>query len=214
MEKYFREPHNTLTHLTGLILAVIGSILLWLRAAQDPHPMALPGALVFAAGLMGLYFASSYYHGKFAPEPVLIRLRKLDHVMIFFLIAASYTPICLMVLPAPLGRNLLGVIWILAIAGMIVKMFFINVPRWVSTGLYLFLGWASVAVIKPLYQLLPKPGFGLLVAGGLFYTVGAVIYGSKSKALKIGPYGYHEIFHLFILAGSLSHYILVYYFIY
>jgi hemolysin III len=214
MNKYFREPWNTLTHLMGLILSILGGAALLIRAVAHPHPLAILSAAVFSIGLAGLYFASSYYHGKYATEPVLIRLRKLDHVMIFFLIAATYTPVCLMVLPWKTGTLLLSIVWLLAASGMILKMFFINVPRWVSTGLYLFLGWVSVAVIQPLYQLLPGPGFFLLVAGGVFYTVGAVIYGMKNPNHRIGPFGHHEIFHWLILAGSLSHYIMVYFFIY
>jgi len=164
---------------------------------------------VFSLGLMGLYFASSLYHCKVAGEKVITRLRKLDHVMIFVLIAATYTPVCLITLKGITGYTLLAVIWTLALAGMIVKMFFINVPRWVSTGLYLFLGWASVSVIKPLASQLPTAGMSLLVAGGLFYTIGAVIYGTKSTKIKFGPFGFHEIFHLFILMGSLAHYLMV-----
>lgn len=210
MKSTFREPLNTWTHLIGLGLTIIGFILLVIRASSNPHLLSLPSVFIFSLGLMGLYAASSYYHGKNTTEAVLIRLRKLDHVMIYFLIAATYTPICLLVLPEKTGHLLLGVIWILALAGMVMKMFFINVPRWVSTGLYLFLGWASVSVIRPLHALLPSIGFLLLVAGGLFYTVGAVIYGRKNPKMQLGPFGYHEIFHLFILAGSLSHYLMVF----
>lgn len=210
MKNFFREPLNTWTHLAGLLLTVIGFILLLLRALDNTHPMSIISTVVFSFGLMGLYAASSYYHGKKAREAVLIRLRKLDHVMIYFLIAATYTPVCLMVLPSSVGHLLLGVVWVLALLGMVMKLFFINVPRWVSTAFYLFLGWASISVVKPLHELLSATGFAMLVAGGLFYTVGAVIYGQKNPKLRLGPFGYHEIFHLFILAGSFSHYLMVF----
>lgn len=210
MKISFREPLNTLTHLIGLILSLVGFFFLYPLAKNHANDWAILSIWVFSLGLAGLYFASTYYHGKMASDEVLVKLRKLDHVMIFFLIAATYTPVCLLVLPPQLGMKLLGVIWVLALSGMILKMFFINTPRWLSTGLYLFLGWASVSVIKPLFIRLSGLEFSLLVLGGLFYTVGAVIYGRKNPKLRVGAFGYHEIFHLFILAGSLSHYLMVY----
>jgi hemolysin III len=204
-----REPLNTLTHFIGFVLSVIGFAYLLTRSILEGNATYIISSTVFSLGLMGLYFSSSLYHCKVAGEKVLTRLRKLDHVMIFALIAATYTPVCLITLKGITGYTLLAVIWTLALAGMIVKMFFINVPRWVSTGLYLFLGWASVSVIKPLAAQLPTAGMSLLVAGGLFYTVGAIIYGTKSQKIRLGPFGFHEIFHLFILMGSLSHYLMV-----
>ncbi|MBF7096962.1 PAQR family membrane homeostasis protein TrhA [Alkalibacter mobilis] len=209
MKIIIREPINTITHFAGFVLSIIGFIYLMIKSIMDFNSLNILSTVIFSAGLIGLYFASFYYHGKIAEEKILVRLRKLDHVMIFFLIAATYTPVCLITLQGQIGYILLGIIWGLAIVGMIIKMFFINVPRWISTGLYLFLGWASISVIKPLFSKMPLPGFLLLVAGGLFYTFGAIIYGTKSEKIRVANFGYHEIFHIFILLGSLSHYLMV-----
>ena len=210
MSHFIREPINSLTHLAGLLLSVAGMILLLARALEEPTAAGLTGALVFSLGLIGLYSASTVYHWAKASPPVIARLRTLDHIMIYILIAATYTPICLLALNQLTGGVLLGVIWTLTLTGIILKLVWTSAPRWLYTGLYLGLGWAAITVIYPLIQALPAMAIVLMVSGGLSYTVGAVIYGLKPRRLRVGPFGFHEIFHLFILAGSLLHFLMVY----
>lgn len=205
----FREPLNTWTHFIGIILAALGlTVMVW-RAALKHNPSLITGAIVFGISMILLYTASTVYHGFNGPKDIILRLRKLDHAMIFVLIAGTYTPICLTVLKGWLGYGLLIGVWSLAIIGIVTKVIFINMPRWLSAGMYLFLGWLSVAFIYPLFKALPISGFIWLCLGGVFYTVGAVIYAIKSDKLKIGAFGFHEIFHLFILLGTLSHFIMI-----
>ncbi len=210
MNHFIREPINSLTHLAGLLLSVAGMILLLVRALEEPTAAGLTGALVFSLGLIGLYSASTIYHWAKASPRVIARLRTLDHIMIYILIAATYTPICLLALNQLTGGVLLGVIWTLTLTGIILKLVWTSAPRWLYTGLYLGLGWAAITVIYPLIQALPAMAIVLMVSGGLSYTVGAVIYGLKPRRLRVGPFGFHEIFHLFILAGSLLHFLMVY----
>lgn len=204
-----REPLNTLTHFIGIILSVAALITLIVTSIMKKSPVSLAGGIVFGISLILLYSASTIYHGYNGSEKVILRLKKLDHAMIFVLIAGTYTPICLIALRGPLGYGLLIGIWSLALIGMVTKVIFIHMPRWLSAGMYLFMGWISVAFIYPLSKTLPTNGFLWLIIGGLFYTVGAIFYATKSEKIKLGNFGFHEIFHLFILAGSAAHFILI-----
>lgn len=208
-----REPLNSLTHLAGLLLALLGGALLSLRIESFLSVEGL-SALVFILGLILLYGASSLYHGYMGSEKNIKRLQVLDHSMIYVLIAATYTPICLVTLASTLGYVLLSAIWLGGLVGIILRISGVSVPRWVYTGVYLLLGWAAVFAVYPLYQALPLMSLVLLIGGGISYTIGAVIYGRKSSRLKLGPLGFHEIFHLFILLGSLLHFLMIYLYVY
>ena len=159
-----------------------------------------------------LYGASATYHSlNLSGRPLRI-FRKIDHMMIFILIAGSYTPICLTVLGGKLGYTLLAVIWGLALFGMILKACWITCPKWFSSVIYIAMGWACVAVFGPLLQVLPTAAFLWLLAGGIIYTIGGVIYALKLPLFneKHAFFGSHEIFHLFVMAGSFCHFIFMY----
>lgn len=204
-----REPINTLTHLIGALLALLALIIMVSNALVKNNMTYLVGGIIFGLSMIFLYTASTVYHGvKSTPSTIKV-LRKLDHAMIFVLIAGTYTPICLTVLKGTLGNILLILIWSLAIGGTVSKLLFINMPRWLSAGMYLFLGWLSLFFIVPIYKALPFEGFLWLVIGGVLYTVGSIFYASKSEKIKIAGFGFHEIFHLFIMAGSFSHFVLI-----
>ncbi|MBS7527212.1 hemolysin III family protein [Fusibacter paucivorans] len=204
-----REPINMWTHFAGIILAAIGlTVMVW-RAVLKHNPSLITGVVVFGVSMILLYTASTVYHGFNGKKEIILRLRKLDHAMIFVLIAGTYTPICLTALKGKLGYGLLIAVWSLAIIGIVTKVIFINMPRWLSAGMYLFLGWLSIAFIYPIFKAMPVPGFVWLCLGGVFYTVGSIIYAIKSDKLRIGAFGFHEIFHLFILLGTISHFIMV-----
>lgn len=208
-----REPINSLTHLTGLVLSILGLILLLISTINNYNPIYLISAIIFSLGLVGLYSASTIYHWAVASFKQLEILRKIDHIMIYFLIAATYTPICLISLNGKLGIILLSIVWSLAILGIILKFLWFNAPRWLYTSFYLILGWIAVFFIYPMTKVLPMGAILLLVAGGIMYTIGAVIYGLKSNKIKIWKFGFHEIFHVFIILGSVFHYIMIYEFV-
>jgi hemolysin III len=193
----------------GTLLSIAGLITMIVTAALNENLISIIGGAIFGISMILLYTASTVYHGYNGTDSVILKLKKVDHAMIFVLIAGTYTPICMVALGGALGYGLLAGIWTLAIIGMVAKIKFIHMPRVLSAGIYVFLGWISVAFIHPLSEALSFGGFFWLIAGGLFYTIGAIFYATKSEKIKIGVFGFHEIFHLFILAGSLAHFILI-----
>lgn len=207
--QHIREPINSLTHLFGMMMALIALPFVLMKSITPIQYIAM---IIFILGLVGLYGTSALYHGiKRAPH-ILAKWRKADHMMIYILIAATYTPICLITLKGPIGYSLLATIWGLSFAGIILKIFWLNMPRKLYTALYVILGWAAIFAIYPIYQAVGLIATLLLVFGGIAYTVGAVIYARKSK-FTLGPFGFHEIFHLFILLGSALHFIMIYFYV-
>lgn len=204
-----KEPTNTLTHLSGAILSLVGLCFMLYKAIYIGKGIYIAGALVFGISLIALYSASAVYHWVPGSEKVTAILRKVDHAMIYVLIAGTYTPICLITLKGFMGIALLSGVWALALIGIVLKLVWMNAPRWLYTGCYLFLGWIAVFFIWPIYKSMPIAGFVCLLLGGLMYTVGSLIYAKKSPRLKIAMFGFHEIFHVFILAGSVMHYVMV-----
>lgn len=198
-----REPVNGASHLLGLLLASGGTLLL-LRMARDPEQVT--AFSVYGATLIFLYGASTLYHSLPLAERPLRALRTLDHIAIYFLIAGTYTPIALITLDSRLGLVLLGVVWLVAAAGIPFKMFFLDAPVWLSTGSYLAMGYLALVVAIPLTRAVSIGGLMWLVAGGIAYTVGAVIYSSQRPDPFPGRFGHHEIWHFLVLVGSACHF--------
>lgn len=199
--------------MAGALASVAGLTLLVVVAALQAGVWHIVSFSIFGSALVLLYTASSLYHALNLSEQGLLRFRRLDHIMIFIMIAGTYTPLCLVPLRGPWGWSLFGIVWGIAILGTVMKIFFIHVPRWVSTAVYLFMGWLCVVVIYPLIKTL-EPGCLLWLAlGGLFYSVGAVIYGLKRPNPWPGVFGFHEIWHLFVLAGSACHFWVVFHYL-
>jgi hemolysin III len=205
-----REPINAMSHLMGAILSLTGLIFLIVHTIETGDWRQITSALIFGVSLICLYSASTIYHSVKSREKVIRGLRKVDHCMIYILIAGTYTPVCLVTLKGWLGIGLLIAIWSLSIIGIILKLVWLDAPRWLYTSFYLILGWIAAGFIYPLSQALPGKGVFLLLLGGLFYSAGSIFYALKPKKLRVLKLGFHEIFHLFILAGSLAHYIFVY----
>ena len=211
MGTYIREPINGFTHLGGAILSFAGLLAMVIKTTlTSTSPVDLTAVIIFGISLILLYSASATYHLVMASDKVIAFLRKIDHSMIFILIAGSYTPFCLIGLKGTQGWILFSVIVTIAVCGVLFKMIWFNCPRWISTCIYVGMGWIAVFVIKPLYQAIPFGGVMLLILGGVFYTIGAVIYGAKPKALQFKKLGFHEIFHIFIILGSLCHFFAVF----
>ncbi|MFZ7120297.1 MAG: PAQR family membrane homeostasis protein TrhA [Eubacteriaceae bacterium] len=205
-----REPINSITHLFGLILSIAGLILLLISSFSNFAISSVISSIIFSIGLIGLYSASTVYHWKNTSIERLEILRKIDHIMIYVLIASTYTPICLISLKGLLGYSLLAFVWILSFIGILLKALWLNTPRWLYTGFYLILGWLALFFIYPMSKALPVDAILLLVSGGIMYTIGAIIYGSKSEKIKLWKFGFHEIFHVFILLGSTFHFLMIY----
>lgn len=210
MLRKFREPVSGFTHLFGVVLSIIGLISLIIHSNVNESLSRILIFSIFGCSLILLYSASSIYHLSYFKESIIKILRKIDHSMIFVLIAGTYTPICLIALKNIWGLSLLIGIWLFAVAGIIIKVFFFNAPRWLSTLFYVLMGWAAIIAIVPLTKSLPLPAILWLFAGGIFYTIGAVIYATKKPKITFKYIGFHEIFHIFVLAGSLCHYWLMF----
>lgn len=209
--KYFskaREPLNSFTHFLGVILAVIeGFLLIHFSFLNNFSAKTLSSVIIFTVSMILLYSASSWYHYSNGSEKVLKRLRKLDHSMIYVLIAGSYTPICLKYMPNSKGIIFSLVLWGVAIGGSLLKMCWINAPRWLSTSIYLIMGWSIVFDFNSL-KLLPSGAVALLLCEGISYSIGAIFYIIKKPNLSKN-FGFHELFHIFILLGTFFHFLTV-----
>lgn len=208
-QKRIKDPVSGFTHLGGALLSITGLVLL-LLAARGGGAARLTAVSVFGVSMIALYTASTLYHLVVLSERGTRILRRIDHMMIFVLIAGTYTPICLVALRGAWGWSLLAVVWGLALGGIVLKLLWLSAPRWLSTSLYLAMGWLVVVATVPLVRTLQAGGLFWLGAGGAAYTVGAVIYGLRLPRLAVGVFGFHELFHLFVLAGTASHFWMVY----
>lgn len=200
-----REPVNGLTHLAGAILSAIGSVLL-LRAGLAQGPQHVWALGIFGASLVLLYVASALYHSLPCSPRTLVRLRRFDHMMIYVLIAGTYTPVGLLVIGGRLGVAIVAGAWAVAALGILQKLVWIDASDSVSAGFYLAMGWAGVLLIGPLLASAPFWFAGLIALGGLVYTAGAVVFAMERPRLWPGRFGAHELWHLCVLGGSAAHF--------
>ena len=212
MQITIREPGSAITHFIGMMMAIVAAAPLLVKAALDADMTALVAMTVFIGSMVALYGASAVYHSVTVKENILKVFRKLDHMMIFVLIAGSYTPVCLVVLGGRMGYTLLAVVWGIAVAGMVVKACWITCPKWFSSLVYIAMGWVCLAVFGTLWNTLPHSAFLWLLAGGIIYTAGGVIYALKLPIFNARHkyFGSHEIFHLFVMGGSICHFVFMY----
>ena len=204
------RPWSAVTHGAGVGLGILGAVLLLLRTVQTGAAWRLVPFAVYAASMIGLYTASTLYHCVNTTVRGRLALRKYDHCSIYLLIAGSYTPICMTVLWGGVGGPLLLAIWLCAAAGIILTITKLDIPRWLTSVIYLAMGWMALFAIAPLSRVLPAAGMFWLIAGGVLYTVGGVLYAVKWPGRNNPRFGCHEIFHVFIVLGSVSHFILMY----
>ncbi|NME82285.1 hemolysin III family protein [Clostridium sp. SM-530-WT-3G] len=214
MEKYLREPVNSLTHFVGAILSIFALIAMIIKSyVKGTSITTFLSVLFFGISMILLYSASTAYHSVIGNNKVIKALKRLDHSMIFILIAGSYAPFCLIALHGQIGLSLFLAVTVCALLGIIFKICWVTCPRWLSSVMYIGIGWFAIFVIYPMAQVLSTAGLIWLITGGLMYTIGGVIYALKKDKIKIGIFGTHEIFHLFILAGTLCHFICVFFYI-
>lgn len=202
-----REPVNGLTHLVAAVLAAIGLLVLLFLGWGDL--MRVLSLLIYGLSLVLMFSSSAAYHMTIASKGVMLWLRKLDHSAIYLLIAGTYTPICLHYFEGFWRWGWLGIIWGMALTGIVVKMFVIQAPRWITAGIYLLMGWMAVIGIKQMLLRLPTGALVWLALGGLFFTAGAVIYMLKKPDFFPGRFGFHEVWHVFVIAGCLCHFVVI-----
>ena len=212
MQITIREPGSAITHFIAMMMAVFAAVPLLIKAGIQSGQENLLAMAIFMGSMILLYGASATYQSVDLTGRSLRIFRKLDHMMIFVLIAGSYTPVCLIVLGGKLGYTLLALVWGIAAVGMLVKAFWITCPKWFSSIIYIAMGWVCVLVFGPLLNTLSTPAFLWLLAGGIIYTVGGVIYALKLPIFnsKHKSFGSHEVFHLFVMGGSICHFIFMY----
>ncbi len=208
---HLKDKWSAITHFISMLMAIFAGIPLLIKAAQEPSKVYVVSLSVYILSMILLYFASTLYHSLDISERVNRNLRKFDHMMIFILIAGTYTPVCLIALKGTMGIVLLSIVWGIAIVGIVVKALWINCPKWFSSALYIGMGWTCVIAFTKLLAALTPAAFGWLLAGGLIYTVGGVIYALKLPIFnkKHQSFGSHEIFHLFVTGGSVCHFIVM-----
>lgn len=207
-----REPGSALTHFIAMLLALCAAVPLLVRAAVHSGVKSLTAMTIFMISMVLLYAASTIYHSVNCSGRILRIFRKMDHMMIFILIAGTYTPVCLLTLPKPSGLMLLAAVWGIALVGIFIKGFWITCPKWFSSVLYIAMGWSCLSVLGQLFSLLPLHAFLWLLAGGLIYTAGGIIYALRLPLFdaRHPMFGLHEIFHLFVMAGSLCHFVFMF----
>lgn len=207
MFRKLREPVNGLTHLAAAVLALLG--LAGLLILGHDSLVKVIALLIYGFSLVLMFSSSAAYHLVKARPPIMQVLRKLDHTAIYALIAGTYTPICLHFFSGFWAWGMLVIIWGLALAGIVVKLFVIKAPRWLTAGIYLVMGWLSLMAIRQMLLFMPVGALVCLLLGGLFFTVGAVVYILKKPDFFPGIFGFHEIWHIFVILGCLSHFILI-----
>jgi hemolysin III len=207
-----KDPWSALTHFIGMIMALAATAPLLVKAAFSGDIMHVYAMAVFMISMVLLYAASATYHAFGFGDKLYIVLKKIDHMMIPVLIAGTYTPICLITLKGGIGPMLFVIVWIMAIASIFIKAFWVTCPKWFSSFIYIAMGWVCILGMSSIVQNLSMPAFTWLLVGGILYTVGGVIYALKLTIFnsKHKSFGSHEIFHLFVMGGSICHYIVMF----
>lgn len=209
MRQIENELGSAISHLIGAVLGVFALIALTAYSVQYASIYHVVSFVIFGVSLILLYTASTVYHFIDVKAKAKRIMKRVDHMMIFVLIAGTYTPICIVALSGPVGNTMLAVIWSVALMGILLKAFWIDAPRWLGTGMYIAMGWLAVFVLYPLRITLPVGGFFWLALGGILYTIGGVIYATKKPNFAGKWFGFHEIFHVFVLLGSACHFIVM-----
>ena len=211
-QHHIKEPGSAITHFIGMLMAIFAAVPLLIKAAHEPSRIYVISLAVYSVSMILLYAASTTYHTFDISAKINTMLKKWDHMMISVLIAGSYTPICLLVLKGKTGLILLAIVWSFAIVGILIKAFWVYCPKWVSSILYIGMGWTCVLAFTQILNSMSRTSFIWLLTGGIIYTVGGIIYALKLPIFnsKHKNFGSHEIFHLFVMGGSMCHFVVMY----
>lgn len=207
MLKKLREPVNSLTHWGGAILALVGLIALLIVGWDTPAKII--SFTIYGVSLIFMFSASATYHMVRVKDKALEIFRKIDHAAIYVLIAGTYTPFCINAFEGFWKWGMLSIIWSLALIGIVVKIFYIRAPRWLNAGIYIVMGWLSVLSAGEMLAALPAWVFIWLITGGVIYTLGAIVYMTKIFNFKPGVFGFHEVWHIFVLLAAAAHFVAV-----
>ena len=199
---YHGERFNAWSHLFGAVAAFVGAVWLLVVASLDGSPWKIVSVAIYGVTLLVLYSVSTVYHSVRGRAKVI--MQKVDHLSIYLLIAGSYTPFCLVTLRGPWGWSLFGIVWTLAVIGMLQEIKPRSEARILSLVIYAVMGWIVLVAVKPLIAALGTTGFAWLAAGGVFYTVGIIFFALDSRLRHA-----HGIWHLFVIAGSLLHFVAI-----
>lgn len=212
MQITIREPGSAITHFIAMMMAVFAAVPLLIKTGSPHGSQNFAAMIIFISSMILLYGASATYHSVNLTGRPLRIFKKIDHMMIFVLIAGSYTPVCLIVLEEEIGLKMLMLVWGIALVGMVVKACWVTCPKWFSSIIYIAMGWVCVLVFGQLWNSLTTGGFMLLLIGGIIYTLGGIIYALKLPIFnaKHKDFGSHEVFHLFVMAGSICHFAFMY----
>lgn len=210
-----KDPGSAFTHFIALLSALFAATPLLIKAARTSGLSHVLALTIFIVSMILLYAASTIYHTLDISPKINQLLRKADHMMIFILIAGTYTPVCMIVLGDRTGWQLLALVWSIAAAGIIINALWITCPKWFSSLIYIAMGWVCILAFGKIVAALPSSAFGWLLAGGIIYTVGGIIYAMKLPLFnnRFKYFGSHELFHLFVMGGSFCHYIMMYAFV-
>lgn len=202
-----RDPVSGLMHLVAAVVAGAGMIgLVYLARESIARQAAL---LVYGLSLVGMFSASATYHLVNAKPAAMKFLRKMDHAAIYLIIAGTYTPICLYFFTGFWQWGMLAIIWTMAVVGIIVKLFVLNAPRWLTAAIYLVMGWLALVALPEMFAVMPSGAILWLFAGGVFFTVGALVYIFKKPDWYPNVFGFHEVWHVFVILGCLCHFIVI-----
>jgi hemolysin III len=202
-----REPFNGLSHAVAALAALVGLAILLIAGRDDAFKQA--SLLVYGASLVLMLSSSAAYHLVKSRAEVTLSLRKLDHAAIYLLIAGTYTPICFNLMEGFWRWGMLGIIWGLALVGVVSKLFLIGAPRGFTAGVYLGMGWLSMLSLGELLRVMPAGGLAWLFLGGAAYTLGSIVYITKKMDFFPGVFGFHEVWHIFVILGCLFHYLAI-----
>lgn len=205
MHNVLRDPVSSISHMAGAVFAIVALCILAVQAAAHDSTWHMVSFMIFGATMLLMFSCSALYHSIHASADKIKWLKRIDHMSIFLLIAGTYTPICLVALEGALGWWLFGVVWSIALAGVFIKIFWITAPRWLSTSIYILMGWLVVA-FYPVLDRIPADALRWIAYGGISYTVGAVVYATKWPNPWPKWFGFHEIWHLFVIGGAFCHF--------
>jgi len=204
------EIINTITHMTGAVFSLLGTVLLVAQAAEAGRVWQIVSFSIYGASLLMLFLASTFHHGLDLGEKANHLFRQFDYLAIFVLIAGTYTPLCLILSRNLWGWSIFGVVWALSVLGIVLKAVFPRIPRWVTQTLYICIGWVGIILVVRTIPLMGLEGFLYILGGGILYTLGAGIYYFEKPNPLPGKFGFHEIWHLFVLAGAAVHFLFMY----
>lgn len=208
------EVFNTISHMAGAIFSLVGLVVLVVFSSVMANPWKIVGFSIYGFSLFFLFLFSCLHHGVEGKEKTEELLRLFDYIAIFPLIAGTFTPLCLVILHNnPLGWSIFGVIWAIAAVGIILKAALPKLPKWVFMTLYISMGWIGAIIVIPLFPRIQWQGVSLIALGGVFYTIGAVIFTREKPNPLPGKFGFHEIWHIFVILGALSHFLLMFFYV-